>query len=1503
MPFELQTAHPIQEDEEQGQKIDTGFDLSSSREISPEESPAPLDNTEKAMEIFKSTVRAFETVPVAAGKGMFFAGKELERHAKTTVATPTPLGVLHLSIKGTKIGNRIDDFMGRFGSDLAAWGKNTSDFYSESASKGWEAPNPAVAMGWRYPFLKIGTLAIESAPMTAIAFGVTALTKNPAAGAAVMFPAAAGDMYMDALNNGVEPEKAANLAVTTGISQVALERIPLAGWMKGGSLLKRVIKTSIQEGLIEEGSQQILDNSLRVIGWKDSRPIIDRLTDGLAESIAAGMVTGGALGSFQPPSFEDIRFDIHQNVIKDGLKQGLNEDQISETLSAMDDMIFKVGEPPGIKPEEKVSREEPIETALKMTPEELRKKFEAEAPEYQDIPDPVLRSALHKSESLKSYIPALEYAKRSGNIERVKIFEEHIAALQLTGEESLVMVNYSEGQKTEPPKTAFEQEDKVQPDMPQEGIPEFTGNDSGKYPADEYGKQIAGDEVKIKELEDHVIQMAEAKTDAMNKMNEAPAGSPEEKIFGQKIADLAVQTNLTNDALRVAKGTLRAGDIGTEAKILKKMEGQEPLASGGPSGGKIGQTPKQIPPTTATGKMAFEESEPWRVNLGKDIEGLFEREIGPKLQVTKRFKKWLGAYYSWLGPSGTIRTISLANETTLFHETGHFLDDALGGFEISRQKAVRAEFKAVSMFIRPWDPSTASKSFKAYRNSKVELFADYVAAYGLNPDKARELAPNFTAKVDELMTKDNEWSYVISKLREFEELMKPMKEYVNALRKIPEFNLSIQEWAEKGNLLQQLWRSQIGDKIWKAFSDGLENTGNKLKLKSFFERGGLNQSIFEVLRQRRKLISGQQERLKENLITPISKLGEEDQQFIAESLQRFKVLPSESELNRLTEEARKELALWGNEARKLGLLGDGIFWNNIGQYFPFFYETKEFEKNKRKFGYFPSKAIRANFSALKHKMTDEEFGRKVLESMWGTWPKQKAKINAVPKAELENIGRNAREELGLIKTAAYPLQKRLFQMIEMTYTVKAFNQIARMPGIVGSKNTPGFEKMPEGKKYGDLSGQYVPESLVREVSKWSNVVSDLGKVWMATNRIWKGFKVAWNPAASVRNSVTNSIMEWMADVPVHDLKLQMKAITAFRTKNDTYKLLRDHGLYHNTYSEQEILALAFQVKENPENIQEGVTLWAQKLYGALETPAKFYGAVEDIHKTIMAQYVLDQGGTPEQAVKFADKWLFDYSQTSEAVGYARQFLFPFATWSAKVLPRMFEVAIRKPEKIALIVAMAYIFSGLSRAMLGVKDDEEEEVKPEYLKGKLTLLMPIRDQNEDLNWMDLTYFLPWGSWLPVNKGNIAPPSAFTMGNPLMSFYNAYVLNYDPFVGEIAPDYLTEDDKQSARNAYLLKSLGPNILTMTPTKLLNSGKPDKYRREQDLSKIIAGDILGMRLTADTSAYQKQIIGAKRRMFSEGRSKIIQQLRRGEIKEEQAKEKIEKLFKEKFPQKEGE
>jgi len=646
------------------------------------------------------------------------------------------------------------------------------------------------------------------------------------------------------------------------------------------------------------------------------------------------------------------------------------------------------------------------------------------------------------------------------------------------------------------------------------------------------------------------------------------------------------------------------------------------------------------------------------------------------------------------------------------------------------------------------------------------------------------------------------------------------------------------------------------------------------------------------LRQRRKLIQGQQTRLKEELVDPIGKLNKEDQQYIAESLQRFGEAMKDTELDKLTEGARKELATWGNEARKLGLLNDEIFWNNVGQYFPFFYETKEFEKNKRNFGYFPSKAIRARFESLKHKMTDEEFGRKVLEAQYGTWPSGKKKIAEYSQEELIELGRNAREELGLIKTAAYPLQKRLFGMIEMVYTVKAFNTIATLPGIIGHKGVEGFDKMPSGKKYGVLAEQYVPADLVKEVSKWNAMRNGMGELWRNANTLWKIAKVPWNPAAISRNIITNSLMAWMGDVPVYNPAVAVKGIQSFVTKDKAYELLRDHGLYHNTYSEQEMKELAFQIDQDPNNPYTQLIKWGNNLLEAYRLPAKAYGAIEDASKTVIAHYVLDQGGTPEEAVKFADKLLFDYSQVSEAVGYARQSFWPFITWSLKVLPRLVEFAIRKPEKYFLMVAAIGIWNAATRAMLGVDKDDEERLKPDYIRGKSVLLLPGRDVNGDLNWIDLTYFLPWGSWLPIEKGDFSAPSVFNIGGPLIVLYNAYVLNHDPFYGEIAPDYLNEDQQMAEKGKYVARSLFPQILTTTPGKIIKSTKPDKYGRQSEILKILSGEFLGIKFTRDTSAYRSKIIKVIQQDFYKGRAKLRNQLKDGEITQEEYSKKVRKL-----------
>lgn len=1761
--IDFASALPVEEDERGVERLSPPtIDFASAKPVSSLEEATfrVLDTSNVWMDTAKALFRGVERIPAGLGSGMEFLGRDIvaETKSKTIPIVPFPglKSIPWLRMpkgKNSKLGDAIDNFFLKFGDTLAEIGQAIKNFYNEAANKGVESPNPAVLLGWKHPFRKTVSLAAENFPLLGLAAGVTAVTRSPTAGAATFFPAIAGDMYEEAVKKGVDPLRASDLAVIDGTVQTALETFPLAGWMRGGHIIKRVFRTALQEGLIEEGTQQVFENSLKALNWKEPRPLWDRLTDGLAESILAGAVSGGALGVFEAPHIDDIRYDLHNQVINEGMKQGLTEEEISQTIDKVDEVIDrtigieeKSPIPLAIRlkdgtviTDESANMHSDIVTNKGINPDDVRdvgimdnegkyqaiklpdSKGGAPLDNLQEVPKEVLDKAkglieegkpvavpeesdlaeedwlenegkeyeqleqealtLKKEKQTPEVKARLEEInKRQGDLqdqfierknneltaetnktieeqglkpitkedfnqpknplplEQIKVDEEllykmnqlqAILGKQITISSGYRTKEYNEDLKKRGYKPAensvhltgraadikiegtglthdevvriaqdlglavedIEQTPyHVHVELPTEGseTPLMQAKKVAKAKIIKSVVEVLAEDVKKVEVMREEIAAGEAgkrmptetgewirdkgytKKNTLAIINKVLSGQPvtekQQAVFDDLLSGFKEQVRqeaesygkegenfkrilsekgfsgpeietLMGETPERPQGEKDSEDIGdagfSGSKLFKSSEEANEFITeiedkGGQAGivhvsadgvevnyilpetqssalpsispeeekasvsGKLGITPKTVPPATATGKMEWEQNEAWKVNQGRDITGVFEREIGPKLQVSKRLKKWLGVYYPMLGPNGLIRVRSVADEKTLFHETGHFLDDVLGDYQISKKKAVRDELKAVSQQMRPFDPASVSKSYKSYRHSKPELFADYVAAYTMDPEICRRLAPNFTAEIENTIGQDKEWQYVISKLREFEEAMKPLKEYVNALRKIPEIQPQLKEWVEKSNPWLIFYSEKTRDKVWNVYSKAIENLGTRIGVKALFERGGLNDTVFEILRQRRKLIQGQQQKLREELIEPISELGKEDQQYIAESLQRFGEAMKDTELDKLTEGARKELATWGNEARKLGLLNDEIFWNNVGQYFPFFYETKEFEKNKRNFGYFPSKAIRARFESLKHKMTDEEFGRKVLEAQYGTWPSGKKKIAEYSQEELIELGRNAREELGLIKTAAYPLQKRLFGMIEMVYTVKAFNTIATLPGIIGHKGVEGFDKMPSGKKYGILSEQYVPVELVREVSKWNTMRNGLGEVWRNANTLWKIAKVPWNPAAISRNIVTNSLMAWMGDVPVYNPAVVVKGIQSFATQDEAYKLLRDHGLYHNTYSEQEMKELAFQIDQDPNNPYTQLIKWGNNLLEAYRLPAKAYGAIEDASKTVIARYVLDHGGSPEEAVKFADKLLFDYSQTSEVVSYARQSFWPFITWSAKVLPRLVEFAIRKPEKYIMMITAIGVWNAISRAMLGIDRDDEERLKPDYIRGKSVLLLPGRDVNDDLNWIDLTYFLPWGSWLPIEKGDFSAPSVFNIGGPLIVLYNAYVLNHDPFYGEIAPDYLSEDQQRAEKGKYVARSLSPQILTTTPGKIIKSTRPDKYGRQSEILKILSGEFLGIKFTRDTSAYRSKIIKVIQQDFYKGRAKLRNQLKDGEITQEEYSKKVRKL-----------
>ena len=893
--------------------------------------------------------------------------------------------------------------------------------------------------------------------------------------------------------------------------------------------------------------------------------------------------------------------------------------------------------------------------------------------------------------------------------------------------------------------------------------------------------------------------------------------------------------------------TRRKPKLKTVPKVPEVLEGPVGRALEGKG---TGYRFPGLPPETATeGRVEFGKQEPWVEEGGRQVTKTYEKEFGIPLEQSNLFRSSLGRFYATAeGEPIKIKIKSLGDLQTLSHETGHYLDYAMGraysGTKANRgvlsyNKALRGELLALTEELS--GPIEGPPSYVKTRRQSRELIAEFVSAYDKDPEMAREHAPVFTKIFEQSYNEEPEVKFAVDKLKQWRDSFAPVLEFVDAVREIPEITGDMPEYDEPGNVLQKFWRRNVGDKIWNTISDVTEKVG-KTKVGGYLtETRGLPPTVDRILRSRAKLVSGQQMRIDQEIVDPIAKMTKEESRRVAEVLQKFE----KSDIP-LAEEARSELALWGNEARKLGILNDEAFWNRVGQYFPYFYETKEFESNKKNLGFTDWKKLRADLSGYKRRLTDEEMGRRIMEAKLGTWPSTKEKIDAMGSDELKRLGRTGREEMKLIKTAAYPLKRRLDQLIQSVYSVKAFNMIDNTPGITSKTLIEGWQQLPKTKQLGNLSGKYVNKDLYEELMAVTRAPEGLDGVLAKLNQQWKMWKVVFNPATVSRNIQSNIIAMWMGDVPVYNPMVWKRGIESFMTRDDVYKSLRDRGLYGGSYTKNELKQMALAVEDG------GVATLVNKLAKMYNTPAKIYGAFEDISKTVMARHTLGRGASTEQAIGYADKWLFDYSRTSKAAEAGRKGFMPFITWSAKMFPRLVETVVRKPEKFVLLAAAITGANALSRNELGISQEEEEEQKPRWLQkqGATTILLPWKDNTGNLQYLDFSYVSPWGSW--TQRVGDFLPQALEPGNPLTILYNAFVSNYDPYWGEpLAKEWETPQERLQKQTEFATRGLVPSLVPggygWEKIKAAGRGEGDYYGRVRDLSTVLLDTLVGVKIQA--------------------------------------------------------
>lgn len=583
-------------------------------------------------------------------------------------------------------------------------------------------------------------------------------------------------------------------------------------------------------------------------------------------------------------------------------------------------------------------------------------------------------------------------------------------------------------------------------------------------------------------------------------------------------------------------------------------------------------------------------------------------------------------------------------------------------------------------------------------------------------------------------------------------------------------------------------------------------------------------------------------------------------------------------LQALAEPARKLVDDLSKELIKQGVPNDklaSIIEDNLGTYLPRLYRTKEIENSLTKL-FVSKKPLRIDLSRLKRR---------------------------------KDIPQEIRQKMGEIIEPAYPTAKAVGQMTQMTETAKLFNSVSANPEWVSDIAVEGFEQLPKNDALGKLSGKFVQKSIADDVNDIVRIDPKMFQKYRKALGLWKAGKTILNPATHARNMMSNTILLDMSGVNhIKQTVLLPRALKDLASKGKYYQEAQSVGLLGNEFYSAELKNLIDKFPQQSNNFIETAINSTKGLFKkGFEKAGNIYQAEEQWFK--LAKFIDERGkgASIKNAAKEAEKWLFNYSQTTPFIKRVGQTVAPFATFTYKVLPRIAETAVDNPLKIYKYIAIAKGIEGASEKALGIDKKQSTELKkylPEWLQGfgKYALLMPVKDKNNRYQYLDLTYILPIGLVSNITeKGGISG----LISNPILSTYKELSSNIQTITGKkIIEDTDAPDEKFSKYADYIYKQLMPSLMPSIPgvskggyswQKMQSAieGRPDYFGRERSVPLTALDVFLGLKVNPVDLQQQKMFaIQNKRKTLNDLRFKAKSISRNKGLKLDEKTKEIDKL-----------
>ena len=463
-------------------------------------------------------------------------------------------------------------------------------------------------------------------------------------------------------------------------------------------------------------------------------------------------------------------------------------------------------------------------------------------------------------------------------------------------------------------------------------------------------------------------------------------------------------------------------------------------------------------------------------------------------------------------------------------------------------------------------------------------------------------------------------------------------------------------------------------------------------------------------------------------------------------------------------------------------------------------------------------------------------------------------LEGLPAKVVDRIGKKA--TAAEIKKEANRLREQARQeTFESARADRMIELADRLDGMVDPilkpRNADDYIKVPENnERYGALQGVHLHKEIYEDFIDTMTTADDIWKSAEKIQQLWKLSKVALNPPTQFRNFASNMILLNLSGMSIPKLT---KGLASAVRQTEQYKkasrVAQRGGIGKSTFSSQEMSLLQEDfLRIEREDIGELGKLWKMMesmTKKGLRGASDLYGAIEAIGKTIKIMDEMDKGKTATQAVREANKWLFDYSLVPKTVRQVRKYPIgvPFLTFYYKAFPRMVETAIKTPWRFAPYAALKMAMSALFQAEHDMDDEDYDKLTkialPEWLKDKPGVVpLPYKDANGKWQFLDISYLYPWSQYHQfyhigkeaIKEGKFDLETAKKLHNTMGIFGGALPTlmvglktNVDPFTNKkIARDGALPSEKAKQTIAWLYNIMAPPWLNYGA-----KGSPEQFK----------------------------------------------------------------------------